>query len=526
MLALLFISAGGFAESTPVFVTVEPDDFQEGQALTNVVEGVMLSVANGSGVPQATSQVEAFDGDLSSTGNFVFGRKVQAFAPDDFWFLTSLSTHSVFRADFDVPVAQVSIDVIRTGQTAGALLAYDSSGTLLESTVNSPGAPGTFSTAAINRPTADIAFILAGGYPSVSSPPFNVVALDNLRYSYDPSLPTPFVTGEYFPLRTGDHWEYQVDGNASLISVVDVLAGTFTVNGIPTKALQIQDPDGTTTNYFTNDSNGIRFHRQTADGDEVTFSPPIRMANAEAFIGDEISTNGIATLFLAGQGTFQLDFTATSRILAYEPVAVPAGQFQTVKVELTFNLTGSVFGMPVDETEVDTYWLARYIGPVKATVFFEGATTTNELISAFVDHDSDGLSATVDNCPVINNPAQTNSDGDGQGDACDEDDDNDGVPDDFDDFPLDPGETTDTDGDGIGNNADLDDDNDLLPDEFEIANGLDPLNAADAAEDQDADGFSNIAEYQAGTNINDPRSNPAANAAAVGVILKLILDDN
>ena len=49
---------------------------------------------------------------------------------------------------------------------------------------------------------------------------------------------------------------------------------------------------------------------------------------------------------------------------------------------------------------------------------------------------------------------------DGIGNNADEDDDNDGVPDDSDAFPLDATESIDTDLDGIGNNADEDDDND------------------------------------------------------------------
>lgn len=86
--------------------------------------------------------------------------------------------------------------------------------------------------------------------------------------------------------------------------------------------------------------------------------------------------------------------------------------------------------------------------------------------------------------------------------------DGDGVPDYLDAFPDDPTEQYDTDGDGIGNNADEDDDNDGIPDDYEIANGLNPLDPNDAAADSDGDGASNLAEYQAGSDPNDPLSTP------------------
>jgi hypothetical protein len=47
---------------------------------------------------------------------------------------------------------------------------------------------------------------------------------------------------------------------------------------------------------------------------------------------------------------------------------------------------------------------------------------------------------------------------------ADSDDDNDGVLDSDDAFPLDATESVDTDSDGIGNNADTDDDNDGILD--------------------------------------------------------------
>jgi hypothetical protein len=45
------------------------------------------------------------------------------------------------------------------------------------------------------------------------------------------------------------------------------------------------------------------------------------------------------------------------------------------------------------------------------------------------DGDNDGIADAVDNCPSDYNPAQTDTDGDGLGDVCDDDDDNDGFTD-------------------------------------------------------------------------------------------------
>jgi hypothetical protein len=49
-------------------------------------------------------------------------------------------------------------------------------------------------------------------------------------------------------------------------------------------------------------------------------------------------------------------------------------------------------------------------------------------------------------------------------------------------------------------------DGDGIPDSFESAHGLQPLDPADAQSDADQDGASNLDEYRAGTDLEDPDS--------------------
>lgn len=108
------------------------------------------------------------------------------------------------------------------------------------------------------------------------------------------------------------------------------------------------------------------------------------------------------------------------------------------------------------------------------------------------DDDNDGQSD-IDEMTCGSNPRNGSSlspdnDRDGIPDCVDPDDDNDGTPDVYDAFPFDPSEQIDSDGDGIGDNADPDDDNDGQSDADELACGSDPRDPLRMSPDNDGDG--------------------------------------
>ncbi len=87
------------------------------------------------------------------------------------------------------------------------------------------------------------------------------------------------------------------------------------------------------------------------------------------------------------------------------------------------------------------------------------------------------------------------------------------------------GPDEDFDGDGIINSVDTDDDNDGMPDTYEETYGFDPFNAYDAEGDDDNDGYTNIQEYQAGTSPKDDQDVPqsASNENNTSVLTPVIM---
>jgi hypothetical protein len=113
--------------------------------------------------------------------------------------------------------------------------------------------------------------------------------------------------------------------------------------------------------------------------------------------------------------------------------------------------------------------------PAQDTVTIQAGndTTRNYILGPDVDTDGDGILDSVDNCPTVGNPNQLDFDVDGEGDACDTDDDGDG-----------------------------------MPDAWEAFYSLNPLDDADAGQNPDGDGYTNLEEYLLGSDPTNDSSYP------------------
>ncbi len=184
-----------------------------------------------------------------------------------------------------------------------------------------------------------------------------------------------------------------------------------------------------------------------------------------------------------------------------------SGDLYTLDVNLPLEREYAVF-LAAQRSE-DGLLLASAQTTVRTDAALVPLAIPQQLFSVDIDDDSDGF----DNISEIERGSEPrlqteDFDGDGIPNESDSDDDNDGIADAYDAFPLDASEGVDTDGDGIGDNRDRDDDNDSILD----VDDKFPLDANESL-DLDLDGVGNSLDLDDdgdGTiDLEDPQpSNP------------------
>jgi hypothetical protein len=171
-----------------------------------------------------------------------------------------------------------------------------------------------------------------------------------------PKEPPP----DYFPLRVGDWWTYHsttADGKQSdfTMKVLSEDQGVYLVQ--IESAWPIQE-------WYSKPPGSVVWHKEAypKSGQSVAFEP------ARQYLKNPPA----GSWSWKGKGNLGVDIDETSTAAGAEPVTVPAGKFQAIKV-VTKVVQG---GTPVTKT----YWYANWVGLVKSMTDTGSVQSTTELV--------------------------------------------------------------------------------------------------------------------------------------------------
>ena len=342
---------------------VEPDDSAAGTVLNTVsspdvtLSGVGASVANNNVVAQATTYV--------STGSLSFGSSWNG----GLW----NTGDAELRADFDSPTSSVSIDFISDDASDfGHMRAYNASGSLLAEYVTSDLGTGAVETMTINRPSNDIAYVLASGRNGQFG------FLDNLTYSR-------MGTGTPVPIRltvgpevasANDFGAFETIANNPPVAGDDPVSTAEDQSVIANVLGNDEDPDQDpiTISSFTNPSNGT----VTDNGDgTLTYAPNADFNGSDSFM----------YTISDGKGGFDTGtVTVTVEPVNDAPIAVPDNASTDVATSVVISVLGNDIDVDGDNLQISSFTTTTLFGGTVAEN--EDGTLTYTPLATFSGEDS------------------------------------------------------------------------------------------------------------------------------------------
>lgn len=178
-----------------------------------------------------------------------------------------------------------------------------------------------------------------------------------------PKEPPP----DYFPLRVGDWWKYRSTTQAGQSSEFTMKVASSD-GAAPTPVYLVEIESNWPIREWYSKPNGlVVWHREVFpknQGMDVSFASQRNLLRNPPAAG--------GTWSWKGQGMMGVAIDEASMVFASEPIEVPAGKFQAIKV-VTKVVQG---GAPVTKT----YWYANWVGLVRSTTDTGSVQSTTELV--------------------------------------------------------------------------------------------------------------------------------------------------